>query len=282
MIQADYAGDANNAPSNSTNKPQIFVLPQPFSLTSNPVTVTSGASTSGTFAVTSSSFTGTLNLSCLISVPQDQANLPGCSVPPAVNFSSAPGTVNQTFTVTAQATTPAGQYSITITATDAAGGTTAFTSAEVTVARTEQLCPEQYRAMIASPGADATSTITVTGDYTGQIALTCAVTGRPSGAVNPPACTIPSPISLAGSTGHHDPLPEYQAATTPGAYSVTVTGSSAGSLSATTSFTVNVPVNVPAVPMGFTAGEALPAGVARSELGIGRHAEDTRNASLSI
>jgi trimeric autotransporter adhesin len=252
VIQADYAGDANNAPSHSTNKPQIFVLPQPFSLTSNPVTVTSGASASGSFAVTSTSFTGTLNLSCLIAAPQGDANPPACSVPSAVDFSSAPGTVNQTYTVTTLATTAAGQYSITIKATDTAGGTTAVTSAEVTVRAQNNYVLSNTGATIASPGASATSTITVTGDYTGQIALTCAVTGGPSGAVNPPACTIPSPISLAGSPVTTTLTLTTQAATTPGAYSVTVTGVSAGSLSATTSFTVNVPVNVPAVPMGFT------------------------------
>ena len=117
VMQADYAGDANNAPSSSTNAPAIFVPQQLFSLSSNPVTVAPGASANGSFSVTSSGFTGTLNLSCSIPVLQGQANPPTCSVPPTVNFFSAGGTVNLTYTVTAQATTPTGQYSAIITAT---------------------------------------------------------------------------------------------------------------------------------------------------------------------
>src|SRR5580700_9106286 len=56
VIQADYPGDASNAPSNSTNTPGILV-PQPlFSLSSNPVTVAPGTSAGGSFSVTSSGF----------------------------------------------------------------------------------------------------------------------------------------------------------------------------------------------------------------------------------
>jgi hypothetical protein len=62
VIQADYPGDASNAPSNSTNKPGILVPQQLFSLSSNPVTVAPGASAGGSFSVTSSGFSGTLNL----------------------------------------------------------------------------------------------------------------------------------------------------------------------------------------------------------------------------
>jgi hypothetical protein len=109
-------------------------------------------------------------------------------------------------------------------------------------------------ATIAAPGASGTSTITVSpsGGYTGQVALTCAVTGGPSGAVDPPTCTIPSPISVTGSPVTTTLTLNTQPATTPGSYAVTVTGASAGSLNATTSFTVNVPANVPAAPPGFT------------------------------
>ncbi len=65
MIQADYPGDANNAPSNSTNGPAVFVPQQSFSLTSNPVTVTPGASASGNFSVTSLTFSRYLELELL-------------------------------------------------------------------------------------------------------------------------------------------------------------------------------------------------------------------------
>jgi hypothetical protein len=122
VIHAIYPGDAGYASSSSTNAPAIFVPQQVLSMTSNPVTVAPGASASGSFSVTSSSFTGTLNLSCSISAPQSQANPPVCSVPATVNLFSIGGTVNQTYTITTQATTAAGQYSIAITATYEFGG----------------------------------------------------------------------------------------------------------------------------------------------------------------
>ena len=60
VIQADYAGDANNAPSSSTNAPAILVPQQVFSLSSSPITVAPGAIGNGGFTVTSSGFFGHL------------------------------------------------------------------------------------------------------------------------------------------------------------------------------------------------------------------------------
>jgi trimeric autotransporter adhesin len=250
IIRADYPGDANNAPSHSANGPAILVPQQSFSLTSSPVTVTSGASASGSFSVTSVSFAGTLNLSCSISVPQGQANPPACSVQPTVFFFSPGGTDNLAYTVTTQATTPSGQYTATITATYAFGGVPpASTYATVSVAAQNYLLTNTG-ATIASPGAGGNSAITIspTGGYTGQITMNCSVSGGPSGAVNSPSCTIPSPISVTGPPVTTTLTLNTQPTTTPGSYTVTVTADSAGSLNATTSFTVNVP----APPPGFT------------------------------
>jgi trimeric autotransporter adhesin len=255
VIQADYPGDASNAPSNSTNKPGILV-PQPlFSLSSNPVTVAPGTSASGSFSVTSSGFTGTLNLSCVVPGRNDEDPSPlTCSVPPTVNFFSAGGTEDLTYTITAQANTPAGPYTAIITATNALGDAPpASTTARVLVGGQNYVLTNNG-ATIASPGASGSSTITIspTGGYTGQVTMSCAVSGGPSGAVNPPTCTIPSPISVTGSPVTTTLTLNTQPATSPGSYAVTVTGASAGGLSATTSFTVNVPANVPAAPPGFT------------------------------
>jgi trimeric autotransporter adhesin len=255
VIQADYPGDTSDAPSNSTNKPGILVPQQLFSLSSNPVTVAPGTSASGSFSVTSSGFTGTLNLSCFVPGPNDETPSPlTCSVPPSVNFISANTTMNLTYTVTAQANTPAGPYSAIIMATFVFGDVPpASTIARVLVGGQNYVLTNSG-ATIVSPGASGSSTITIspTGGYTGQITMSCAVSGGPSGAVNPPTCTIPSPILLTGAPVTTTLTLNTQPATSSGTYTVIVTATSVGSLNATTSFTVNVPVNVPAAPPGFT------------------------------
>jgi trimeric autotransporter adhesin len=255
VIQADYPGDARNAPSNSTNKPAILVPQQLFSLSSNPVTVAPGNSASGSFSVTSSGFTGTLNLSCVVPAPVDEDPSPlTCSVPPSVNFISVNTTMNLTYTITAQAKTPAGSYTAIITATYALSDVPpASTTARVLVVGQNYVLTNSG-ATIASPGASGSSTITISpaGGYTGQVTKRCALTGGPSGAVNPPTCAIPSPISVTGSPITTTLTVNTQPATSSGAYTVTVTGASAGNFNATTSFTVNVPANVPTAPPGFT------------------------------
>jgi hypothetical protein len=251
IIQANYPGDASNAPSASNPNEAAILVPQPvFSLTSNPIMLAPGASASGSFSVTSLGLSGTVNLSCAISAPQSQANPPTCSVPPSVNLFSANATVNLTYTVTTQASTSSGQYSVTITAMYPAGGVPpASTSAAVSVGAQSYLLTNSG-ATIASPGASGSSTITVspTGGYTGQVTLNCAVTGGPSGAVNPLTCTIPSPVAVTGSPVTATLTLNTQPTTTPGSYTVSVTGASAGSVNSTTSFSVNVP----APPAGFT------------------------------
>jgi hypothetical protein len=255
VIQADYAGDASNASSSSTNAPTILVPQQVFSLSSSPITVAPGASGSGSFSVTSSSFTGTLNLSCSISAPQNQSNPPTCSVPPTVNFLSAGSTINLTYTVTTQISTPTGQYSAIITAMYAPGGVPpASTFAGVQVGAQNYVLTNTG-ATIASPGASGSSTITISpkGGYTGQVMMSCGVTGGPSGAVNLPTCAIPSPISLTASPATTMLTLNTQPATTPGSYIVTVTAASTGSLNAVTSFTFNVPPAPPGFTLSSTA-----------------------------
>jgi trimeric autotransporter adhesin len=284
VIQAEYPGDANNAPSSSTNAPAISVPQQIFSLTSNPVTATPGGSANGSFSVTSSGFTGTLNLICSISAAQNQANPPSCSVPSTVNFSSASGTVNQTYTITTQATTPAGQYSMTITAMDPVGGTTASTAAGVSVAAARNYQLSNSGANIASPGASGSSTITVSpiGGYTGQVTLSCAVTSGPTGAINPPTCSIPSAVSVTGSPVTTTLTLNTQPATTPGSYTVNVTGASTGSASATTSLTINVPAPPPGFSLRSTAVTIpTPGSSGTSTITISPSEGFTGNVSLS-
>jgi hypothetical protein len=264
IIQADYPGDASNAPSNSTNKPSILVQRQLFSLTSTPIAVAPGTSASGSFSVTSSGFTGTLNLSCSISASQSQTSPPTCSVPSSVFLISVDATVDLTYSVTTRATTPSGQYSVTITATYPLGGEPpASTSAGVSVG-VQNFLLTNSGATIASPGGNGSSTITISpnGGFTGQVTMSCGVTGGPSGAVNPPTCAIPSPVSVTGSAITTTLTLNTQPATTPSSYTVTVTGA-AGSLNASTSFTVVVPA-APGFTLSSTAATIASPGASGS------------------
>jgi hypothetical protein len=52
-----------------------------------------------------------------------------------------------------------------------------------------------------SAGGSATSKITITpaGGFTGSVSLSCAVTSRPTGAVNPPTCAVSAPVAISGT-----------------------------------------------------------------------------------
>jgi len=56
--------------------------------------------------------------------------------------------------------------------------------------------------IIASPGANGISTITVTpaGGFSGTVAFSCAVTDSPSGAVDIPTCLPAAPAVISGAT----------------------------------------------------------------------------------
>ena len=255
VLQADYPGDANDAASSSTNAPSILVPPQPISLSSQPVTLAPGTSATGSFSVTSSGFTGSLDLTCVIPGPNDETPSPlTCSVPPMVNVVSASTTMNLTYSVTAQATTASGQYSAIITATYPPGGVPPASTVAVVMVGGQNYVLTNTGATIASPGATGYSTITISpiGGYTGLVTMSCAVSGGASGAVNPPTCSIPSPISLSGSPVTTTLTLNTQGATSSGVYTVTVTATSAGSSNATTSFTVNVPPAPPGFALSST------------------------------
>ncbi len=52
-----------------------------------------------------------------------------------------------------------------------------------------------------APGGTASSTITVTpaGGFTGSVSLSCAISSSPSGAIDPPTCTVAQPGAIAGT-----------------------------------------------------------------------------------
>jgi hypothetical protein len=89
----------------------------------------------------------------------------------------------------------------------------------------------------ATPGTTATSDITITSEngFTGAVALSCTVKGEPSGATDVPTCSVTQPTQVPGSPAVTAKLTvNTQDDTTPGTYTVTVTGTSEDETAATT------------------------------------------------
>jgi hypothetical protein len=90
-------------------------------------------------------------------------------------------------------------------------------------------------------GHSTASTITVTpsGGFTGKVTLKCAVTKR-SGAIDEPTCSITQPAAISGAKAETATLTiDTRSATSPGSYTLTVTGSSR-SATDTTSVAIDV------------------------------------------
>lgn len=92
---------------------------------------------------------------------------------------------------------------------------------------------------LAAGGATGTSSISVTpaGQFTGAVALSCAVTGTGASA---PSCAVTSPLTINGATGASTLAVTSTSTTTSGAYSVTVTGTGTDVAPATTTVAVTV------------------------------------------
>ncbi len=141
----------------------------------------------------------------------------------------------------------AGTHTIQAIAVTAAAGNSAVASATYVIQGTAP-APSAGFALSSTaptavtPGAAVNSTITITpnGGFTGNVALTCAVTAAPANAASAPTCAVTAPAAISGSGSVTSTLTvSTQAATTPGAYTITVTGTS-GSVSATTAVPVSV------------------------------------------
>jgi hypothetical protein len=172
-----------------------------FSLSASPTTsIIQGASTTSTLTITpSGGFTGSVALTCSITAGASGTTAnPTCSVttPPAISGTSA---VTATLTINTQATTSTGSYTATITGT--AGGVSQTTTVPLTVAPPAVFTLSGTSVTVASAGASATSTVTVTpsGGFTGTVAVSCAITTSPAGAIDPPSCTASQPTAISGA-----------------------------------------------------------------------------------
>lgn len=240
-----------------------------FALTSSGgITVSPGATTGNTSTITatpSNGFTGGVNLTCALTNPPAGNVDPTCFVTSPVTISGTTAATS-TLTITTSSTTTPGTYTVTVTGTDVATGKiTSSTPVSVTVTQPPSFALTNSGAISFQAGATAgdTATITVTpsNGFTGNVALTCAVT--PVAATSPATCSATSPVNITGATaGTSTVTISTTSNTTPGSYTATVTGTN-GAITASTGVGVTITAPpTPAItltnngPLTFVAGAA--------------------------
>jgi Chitobiase/beta-hexosaminidase C-terminal domain/Legume lectin domain len=165
--------------------------------------VVQGSSTTANITITpANGFTGMVALTCAISSsPSGGTDLPTCSVSQPAAISGS-GSVTSALTINTESGTTAGNYAVTVTGTSGSVVETASIPFTVKIpSPAPGFALSGTAVSISSPGTTATSTISVTpsNGFTGSVALTCAVTSSPTGAIDPPGCSVTQPASIAGT-----------------------------------------------------------------------------------
>ncbi len=172
--------------------------------------VTAGAAPTSTLTVTpTNGFAGSVALTCAVTGPTGAADVPTCALVPATANISGTTAATSTLTVTTLAGTTAGDYTVTVTGTGTQTGQTvsaqqteSFVLTVTSATTTGSIAVSAPAITIASQGASGTSTVTVTpsGGFTGSVALACAVTASPTGAIDTPTCALtPASVSITGT-----------------------------------------------------------------------------------
>jgi hypothetical protein len=252
-ITATYSGDGNYAPSSTTFTLDLVATGGGFSMTAiNPINAVSSASfggpTTATLTLTSSGgYSGFLIFNCLIT-PQTFAS---CYVPET--FIPAAGSVDAPLLIdTGQALAP-GTYTIALTGSDLSDpDIQAATNINlvVTAADAPSLAVLSGGGITVAPGGvPRMSFVSVlqSGGLTGQVNLSCSVSTALSNANGMPTCSVPASVTLNGAVPTIAGLQvNTSAGTTPGAYTASVTATSATSSTVTT--TDRLPINVTSAP----------------------------------
>jgi hypothetical protein len=199
-VVASYPGDTAYGSSVSTPA-QLASGAANFSLSGTPLSIAAGASANATITITpNGAFTGTVALQCSVSAgPSGGTGAPTCSISPQATITGTLA-VTAMLTVTTQAATTAGSYTIRVKGASGAGTETTNIPLTVTAPPVAKFTLTNTTVTIASPGATGTSTIAVTpsGGFTGSVALSCTVTG-PAGSVDPPVCSVTQPAAITGT-----------------------------------------------------------------------------------
>jgi trimeric autotransporter adhesin len=207
-LSATYTGDSNYQGASATSS--ITVSQASFTLKAGTIAITAGSNTGNTATISATpnnGFAGIVNLSCAVTSTPTNATSPiTCSVPTTVNITGT-GVATGTLTVNSTASTSGGSYTVTISGTDVATGKiTASTTTKVTVtaAVATSLSLTNSGALSIQAGASSGNAVTIgvtpVGGYTGAVALSCAVTSSPAGAVDPITCAMTPPsVSITGA-----------------------------------------------------------------------------------
>jgi hypothetical protein len=173
------------------------------------VNLAAGATTGNTSTITvspSGGFNGAVGMTCAVTSPTGATSPATCSL---ASSSVASGSGTDVLTVTTTSTTTAGTYSVLVTGIS--GSLAQSTTVTVNVAAPPSFALTNSSGITVSPGATTgnTSTISVTpsGGFTGAVAMTCAITSSPSGASDPPTCSLAaSSVTISGTTAQTDVL----------------------------------------------------------------------------
>ena len=187
-------------------------LPADFAMSnSGAITVNAGTNSGNTSIITvapSGGFTGTVNLTCVVTTaPVGATNPLTCAAsnlsPTSVDITGA-GSQTSTLTANTTATTTQGAYVITVTGTAGTDVHTTTVNVAVNAAAATTIALSNSGNITVSPGATSgnTSTISVTpsGGFNATVALTCTVTTALPSPNDPPTCGL-APNSLSNFSG---------------------------------------------------------------------------------
>jgi hypothetical protein len=228
-ITAVYAGDTNFTGSTS-NAVTVTVSAAPvpsFALTnSGNISITAGVTSGNTSTITatpSNGFTGAVNLTCAVAGPTGATSPATCSFTSSAVTITGAAAMTDTLTVATTSTTTAGAYTVTVTGISGTITKTTTVTVTVTAVPASFALTNGGAITISAPGGTSgnTSTITVTpsGGFTGNVALTAALTTSPAGASDPPTFSFgtTSPVSITGTTAGTGTLSVLTTAATSGA-----------------------------------------------------------------
>ncbi len=248
QIAIQYWGDKNYNPSAYVLNTAVSNPLSDFTMVpeTSIVPVTAGDNAGGNVTVNLAAvngFSGAVNLSCTATAGVN------CSVSPSSASISSGTSATATLTITAPAAAADGTYNVALVGKDSTGeyvhtagvkatvsGSTAGTDSFALSANPDHL------AFVPAATTGNTTTINVTptgsGNFSGIVDLSCSVS--PSSSTSP-TCSIPSSVTLSGSFVAQPATLTMTSdnSTTPGAYVVTVTGTSGG-LTMTTTVKVSV------------------------------------------